>query len=67
MKREPLLRSERQRIVIGPPPTNIQAHVLRLGIVADEDIANLVSAVQKLATGPRSLRVAVIAFACSLA
>ena len=50
------LWSERQPIVIEPPPTNIQAHVLRPGIVADEYIANLVSAVQKLATGPRSLR-----------
>lgn len=49
------LWSERKTLTIEPPPTNIRAHVLRPGTVADEYIANLISAVRKLATGPRSL------------
>lgn len=49
------LWGERQRLSVEPPPTNIRAHVLRPGVVTDEYVANLVSAVRKLATGPRSL------------
>jgi hypothetical protein len=49
------LWGERQRLSVEPPSTNIRAHLLRPGVVADEYLANLVSAVRKLATGPRSL------------
>jgi hypothetical protein len=47
--------SERQRLEVEPPPTNVRAHVLRPGTIADEYIANLVTAVRALATGPRSI------------
>jgi hypothetical protein len=50
------LWSPRQTIIVEPPLTNIRAHVLRPGIVADEYIGNLILAVRRLATGPRSLR-----------
>ena len=46
---------ERQRLDIAPPPTNIRAHVLRPGVIADEYIGNLVAAIRRVATGPRSL------------
>lgn len=41
---------ERQRLEVAPPPTNVHAHVLSPGAIADEYIANLVAAVRKLAT-----------------
>jgi hypothetical protein len=49
------LWSQRQPVEVEPPPTNIRAHVLRPGKIADEYIANLVAALRKLATGPRSM------------
>lgn len=50
------LWSERQIISVDPPPTNIRAHVLRPGTVADEYIANLVKALRRLATGRGPLK-----------
>jgi hypothetical protein len=49
------LWDERKELHVEPPATNIRAHVLRPGVIADEYIANVVQAIRKLATGPRSL------------
>ena len=43
-----------QTLPVDPPPTNIRAHVLRPGSVADEYIANLAEALRRLASGPGS-------------
>ena len=45
------LWGERQRLAVGPPPSNIRAHVLRPGQIADEYIVNLIAAVRRIA-GP---------------
>ena len=49
--RERHLWSERQPIPVDPPPTNVRAHALRPGVIADEFIANLVVALRQLAGG----------------
>jgi hypothetical protein len=49
------LSGERQSLSVDPPPTNVRAHVLRPGVLADEYIANLVAAIRTLAAGPRPL------------
>ena len=38
----------RQSLSVEPPHSNIRAHVLRPGVVADEYIANLVAAIRKV-------------------